>query len=76
MSAIEKLLRQVAWGVLDVLVVDMPPGTGDIQLSISQLIPVSGIHVCCSCLTQNKFHGLLKMIEFERHVYYLVYNEP
>ncbi|XP_031556590.1 iron-sulfur protein NUBPL-like [Actinia tenebrosa] len=42
MSAIEKLLRQVAWGPLDVLVVDMPPGTGDIQLSISQLIPVSG----------------------------------
>ncbi|KAK3739383.1 hypothetical protein QZH41_015769, partial [Actinostola sp. cb2023] len=42
MSAIEKLLRQVAWGPLDVLVIDMPPGTGDTQLSISQLIPVSG----------------------------------
>ncbi|KAH9360847.1 hypothetical protein HPB48_009359 [Haemaphysalis longicornis] len=42
MSAIEKLLRQVAWGPLDYLVVDMPPGTGDTQLSISQNIPVSG----------------------------------
>ncbi|XP_068695813.1 iron-sulfur cluster transfer protein NUBPL-like isoform X1 [Montipora capricornis] len=42
MSAIEKLLRQVAWGELDVLVIDMPPGTGDTQLSISQLIPISG----------------------------------
>lgn len=42
MSAIEKLLRQVAWGPLDVLLIDMPPGTGDTQLSISQLIPVSG----------------------------------
>ncbi|CAJ1074167.1 iron-sulfur protein NUBPL [Xyrichtys novacula] len=42
MSAIEKLLRQVDWGSLDYLVVDMPPGTGDVQLSISQNIPVAG----------------------------------
>lgn len=42
MSAVEKLIRQVAWGELDVLVIDMPPGTGDTQLSISQLIPISG----------------------------------
>lgn len=42
MSAVEKLLRQVAWGELDVLVIDMPPGTGDTQLSISQQIPISG----------------------------------
>jgi len=42
MSAIEKLLRQVAWGELDILVIDMPPGTGDTQLSISQHIPISG----------------------------------
>uniref|UniRef100_A0A673CD98 Iron-sulfur cluster transfer protein NUBPL n=1 Tax=Sphaeramia orbicularis TaxID=375764 RepID=A0A673CD98_9TELE len=42
MSAIEKLLRQVDWGRLDYLVVDMPPGTGDVQLSITQNIPVSG----------------------------------
>ncbi|UYV65960.1 hypothetical protein LAZ67_3006007 [Cordylochernes scorpioides] len=42
MSAIQKLLRQVMWGPLDVLVVDMPPGTGDTQLSICQSIPISG----------------------------------
>ncbi|NWT44371.1 NUBPL protein, partial [Chroicocephalus maculipennis] len=42
MSAVEKLLRQVDWGQLDYLVIDMPPGTGDVQLSVSQNIPVTG----------------------------------
>lgn len=42
MSAIQKLLRGVDWGQLDVLVVDLPPGTGDTQLTISQQIPISG----------------------------------
>lgn len=42
MSAIQKLLRQVDWGHLDLLVVDLPPGTGDAQLSLSQQVPISG----------------------------------
>ncbi|XP_072016494.1 iron-sulfur cluster transfer protein NUBPL-like [Amphiura filiformis] len=42
MSAVQKLIRQVSWGPLDYLVVDMPPGTGDAQLSLSQLIPIAG----------------------------------
>ncbi|XP_035024043.2 iron-sulfur protein NUBPL isoform X1 [Hippoglossus stenolepis] len=42
MSAIEKMLRQVDWGSLDYLVIDMPPGTGDVQLSITQNIPIAG----------------------------------
>lgn len=42
MAAVQRLIRQVVWGPLDYLVVDMPPGTGDVQLSISQNIPVSG----------------------------------
>ncbi|EDQ87234.1 uncharacterized protein MONBRDRAFT_10109 [Monosiga brevicollis MX1] len=41
-SAMKRLLHGVRWQDLDVLVVDMPPGTGDTQLSISQEIPVSG----------------------------------
>ncbi|KAM6973196.1 iron-sulfur cluster transfer protein NUBPL [Aplochiton taeniatus] len=42
MSAIERLIRQVDWGLLDYLVIDMPPGTGDVQLSVTQNIPIAG----------------------------------
>jgi ATP-binding protein involved in chromosome partitioning len=48
MSAITQMLRDVVWGELDVLVVDLPPGTGDAQLTIAQQAPLSGAVIVCT----------------------------
>jgi ATP-binding protein involved in chromosome partitioning len=42
MKAIEQLLREVAWGPLDLMILDMPPGTGDAQLTVSQRVQLAG----------------------------------
>ena len=41
-GALEQLIKDVEWGELDLLLIDMPPGTGDVQLTISQRVPLSG----------------------------------
>jgi len=42
MQAVQQLLKKVHWGKIDVLVVDLPPGTGDVPLSVIQNVPISG----------------------------------
>ncbi len=41
-GALEQLIRDVQWGTIDILVIDLPPGTGDTQLTISQRVPLTG----------------------------------
>lgn len=47
-SAVTQFLRDTVWGELDYLIIDMPPGTGDIALSLSQLLPLTGAIVVCT----------------------------
>jgi len=47
-QALTQFLGDTAWGELDYLIIDMPPGTGDVALSLSQLLPLSGAVVVCT----------------------------
>lgn len=50
MKALQQLLHEVDWGGLDILILDLPPGTGDTQLSITQQIVLDGTHCLCPTL--------------------------
>ena len=47
-GAITQFLRDTNWGELDYLIIDMPPGTGDISLTLSQLLPLTGAVIVCT----------------------------
>ena len=47
-NALTQFIRDTAWGDLDYLVVDMPPGTGDVAISLSQLLPLTGAVIVCT----------------------------
>ncbi|MGE0763155.1 MAG: Mrp/NBP35 family ATP-binding protein [Bdellovibrionales bacterium] len=47
-KAMEQFFRDVAWGELDYLIIDLPPGTGDVALTVAQKVPVDGAIVVCT----------------------------
>lgn len=47
-GAVTQFLRDTAWGPLDYLIIDMPPGTGDVALTLSQLLPLTGCVIVCT----------------------------
>ncbi|UCG26405.1 MAG: Mrp/NBP35 family ATP-binding protein [Chloroflexota bacterium] len=65
-SAIRQLLTDVQWGVLDYLVVDLPPGTGDAQLSLAQNIPLTGAIIVTQPMAVAAADALRGMKMFEK----------
>ena len=47
-KAIEAMMVQVDWGILDYLVIDLPPGTGDASLTLAQVVPLTGVAIVCT----------------------------
>ena len=48
MGALQQMLQQVKWGDLDIILVDLPPGTGDVQLTLCQRFELSGAIIVCT----------------------------
>jgi ATP-binding protein involved in chromosome partitioning len=69
-SAINQFLREVAWGELDYLIIDLPPGTSDAQLTIAQAVPIAGAIVVSTpqdvaLLDSKKGLGMFKQMKVE-----------
>lgn len=47
-SALQRMLNEVEWGALDILLIDLPPGTGDVPMSLAQLLKIDGALVVCT----------------------------
>lgn len=65
-SAIRQLLTDVEWGDLDYLIVDLPPGTGDAQLSLAQTLPLTGAVIVTQPMTVAKSDALRGLKTFEQ----------
>ena len=65
-GAIQQLLTDVAWGELDYLVVDMPPGTGDAQLTLAQVLPLTGALVITQPMQVAAADALRGLKTFEK----------
>jgi len=57
MKALQQLLHDVEWGGLDVLVLDLPPGTGDVQLTITQQVQLDGMSLMQVAFLGNSTHA-------------------
>jgi ATP-binding protein involved in chromosome partitioning len=64
--ALQQLLFDVAWGELDYLLVDLPPGTGDVQLSLAQLVPVTGAVIVTTPQDVAFYDAIKGLATFER----------
>jgi ATP-binding protein involved in chromosome partitioning len=65
-SAISQLLTDVAWGELDYLIVDLPPGTGDAQLTLAQVLPLTGAIVVTQPMQVAASDALRGLLTFEK----------
>jgi Mrp family chromosome partitioning ATPase len=56
-NALQQLLNDTNWADVDYLIVDLPPGTGDIQLTLAQQIPVSGAVIVTTYISVTRLSG-------------------
>jgi len=68
MKALQQLLHEVDWGGLDILVLDLPPGTGDTQLTITQQIVLDGISLLSFVLQIGAGNSFIQVQLLSQHL--------